>query len=496
MSIDTAPVTEQAGDHRIRGRALGLLVVLCGAAFLEGVDIAMFGIALPVIRADLGLATGELQWVVSAYILGYGGFMLLGGRTADLLGRRRVFLVALTVFIVFSGLGGLASESWMLLTARAVTGVAAAFMMPAGLSIITTSFEEGPLRTKALLIYAGIGAAGFSIGLVAGGLLTMLGWRWVFFAPVLVSTVLLVLAVPLVPRDAVASDRPKRGRADVAGAVTVTAAFLTLIAAIEQSSHAEPVVTVALAITSAMLFAAFIAIERRAQEPLVRLSFLRRMPLLRAYAGAASLAAGFMGFQFLVVLYLQEQLGWTALQSSLAMLVLGIDAILAPTLTPRLVARFGLWPVTLGGLAFAAVSFLLFLPVGPDWTYAAMFPSFLALGLAFTFAYGPLTVAATDGVADDDQGLSGGLLYTAFQFGAAIGLAATSAVLTALAADGTAPLEATRIALGVPLAAAALGIVVAIGGVAVHRRDRLSRASCPRRPKTASDRGAAASATH
>lgn len=460
------------GSDRIRGRALGLLIVLCGAAFLEGVDIAMFGVALPVIRADLGLATGELQWVVSAYILGYGGFMLLGGRAADLLGRRRVFLIALTVFIVFSGLGGLATESWLLLTARAVTGIAAAFMMPAGLSIITTSFEEGPLRTKALLIYAGIGAAGFSLGLVAGGLLTMVGWRWVFFAPVLVSTVLLVLAVPFVPRDRAASVRPKRGRADVAGAVIVTAAFLALIAAIEQSTHAATIVTVGLAVVSAVLFAAFVAIERRAQQPLVRLSFLRRMPQLRAYAGAASLAAGFMGFQFLVVLHLQEVQGWTTLQASLAMLVLGIDAILAPTLTPRLVARFGLWPVILGGLAFAAASFVLFLPVGPDWTYAAMFPSFLALGLAFTFAYGPLTVAATDGVADDDQGLSGGLLYTAFQFGAAIGLAATSAALTALAAEGTAPVDATRVALAVPLAASALGIVVAIAGVVANRRRR------------------------
>lgn len=460
------------GDDRIRGRGLGLLIVLCGAAFLEGVDVAMFGVALPVIRADLGLATGELQWVVSAYILGYGGFMLLGGRAADLLGRRRVFLVALTVFIVFSGLGGLATESWLLLIARAITGIAAAFMMPAGLSIITTSFEEGPLRTKALLIYAGIGAAGFSLGLVAGGLLTMLGWRWVFFAPVVVSTVLLVLAVPFVPREPEASVRSKRGRADVAGAVTVTAAFLALIAAIEQSSHADPIVTGTLGFASVVLFAAFLAIERRAQQPLVRLSFLRRMPLLRAYAGAASLAAGFMGFQFLVVLHLQEVQGWTTLQASLAMLVLGIDAILAPTLTPRLVARFGLWPVILGGLAFAAASFVLFLPVGPDWTYAAMFPSFLALGLAFTFAYGPLTVAATDGVADDDQGLSGGLLYTAFQFGAAIGLAATSAALTALDADGTAPVDATRMALAVPLAASALGTVVAITGVVASRRRR------------------------
>lgn len=476
MTTDTrsipAPDAERAAPYtdRLRGRALGLLVVLCGAAFLEGVDIAMFNVALPVIRADLGLATGELQWVVSAYILGYGGFMLLGGRAADLLGRRRVFLVAMTVFLVFSALGGLATESWTLLTARAVTGIAAAFMMPAGLSIITTSYAEGPLRTRALLIYAGIGAAGFSLGLVAGGLLTILGWRWVFFAPVLITGVLLALALPLVPRQAATSARLGRGRADVAGAVTVTGAFLTLIAAIEQSSHAAPIVTGVLAGASVVLFAAFVMIERRAPEPLVRLSFLRRMPLLRAYAGAAALAAGFMGFQFLVVLHLQELLGWTTLQASLAMLVMGIDAILAPTLTPRLVARFGLWPVILVGLALAGVSFLLFLPVAPDWTYAAMFPSFLALGLAFTFAYGPLTVAATDGVDDDDQGLSGGLLYTSFQFGAAIGLAATSALLMAVAADGVAAVDATRTALVVPAAASVVGIAVAIAGVVAAKR--------------------------
>ncbi|WP_232333799.1 MFS transporter [Agromyces laixinhei] len=457
-------------DDRIRGRALGLLVVLCGAAFLEGVDIAMFGVALPAIRADLGLTTGQLQWVVSAYILGYGGFMLLGGRAADLLGRRRVFLVALAVFIVFSGLGGLASEPWSLLAARAATGVAAAFMMPAGLSIITTGFREGPVRTRALLIYAGIGAAGFSIGLVAGGLLTIFGWRWVFFAPVIVSVVLLAFAFPLVPKPEAGATRPPRGRADVAGAILVTGAFLALLTAVEQSSHAEPLVTWSLAALSILLIVAFVGIERRASEPLVRLSFLRRIPQLRAYAGAASLAAGFMGFQFLVVLHLQEQRGWNSLVTSLALLVLGIDAILAPLLTPRLVARFGLWPVTLVGLVAAAASFLLFLPVTDEWAYAAMFPSFLALGLAFTFAYGPLTVAATDGVADEDQGLSGGLLYTSFQFGAAIGLAATSAVMTAAAADGVEPIEATRLSLAVPIAASVLGIAAAIGGVVASRR--------------------------
>ncbi len=484
MTTDTSSTptrtdeTQRNRDDRITGRALGLLVVLCGAAFLEGVDVAMFGIALPAIRADLGLSTGELQWVVSAYILGYGGFMLLGGRAADLLGRRRVFLVALAVFVVFSGLGGLAGEPWLLLAARAATGVAAAFMMPAGLSIITTGFPEGPMRTRALLIYAGIGAAGFSIGLVVGGLLTIFGWRWVFFAPVIVSAVLLALAIPLVPKPVQSGPKVGRGRADVAGAVAVTGAFLALLTAVEQSSHAEPAWTLSLAALSALLFGAFVLIERRAREPLVRLSFLRRMPQLRAYAGAASLAAGFLGYQFLVVLYLQEQRGWDSLMTSLALLVLGIDAILAPLLTPRLVKRFGLWPVTLVGLGAAAASFLLFLPVTGDWMYAAMFPSFLALGLAFTLAYGPLTVAATDGVADEDQGLSGGLLYAAFQFGAAIGLAATSAVMSAAAAGGLAPIEVTRLSLAVPIAASVLGIAAAIGGVMSSRR-----APRPSRPR-------------
>ncbi|MGO4429418.1 MFS transporter, partial [Streptomyces sp. MCAF7] len=158
-----------------------MLFVLCGAIFLEGIDVAMLNVALPSIRADLGMSTGELQWVMSAYVVGYGGFMLLGGRAADLFGRRQMFLLWLTVFLLFSGLGGFADDGPTLIVARFVTGVAAAFMTPAGLSIITTSFEEGPQRDKALLIYSGTAAGGFSIGLVVGGLLTSADWRWVFF---------------------------------------------------------------------------------------------------------------------------------------------------------------------------------------------------------------------------------------------------------------------------------------------------------------------------
>jgi MFS family permease len=456
---DTIPLAPSG--IRLNGRGILLLVVLCGAAFLEGIDIAMFNIALPVIRADLDLETTQLQWILSAYVIAYGGFMILGGRVGDRLGRRRVFLAALVVFIAFSLSGGVAEEGWMLVVARFATGVAAAFMMPTGLAIITTSFAEGAARNRAVLIYAGIGAAGFSLGLVAGGVLTAIGWRWVFFAPVALGILILVGGLPLIPRDTGAQDRVAF---DLIGAVSLTIGMVLTVLTVEQISHGLSPVVVVGAVGAAAFLVLFGIRQRRATAPLIPTTFLRSRALLRAYLGAGSLAAGFMGFQFIVVLYLQELRGWSALQTALAMVVLAIDAILAPTVTPRLVSRFGTWPVAIGGLAFAALSYLLFLPVAPDWTYALMFPSFLALGLAFTLAYGPLTIAATDGVADEEQGLTSGILYTFFQFGAALGLAVTSAALTIATASGSQTIDAYRTALWAPLGFAVVGIVAAVAG--------------------------------
>src|SRR2546427_1967499 len=187
------------GTGRLTGRAWSTLLVLCGALFLDALDVSMMGVALPSIRTDLQMSTSALQWVVSAYVLGYGGFLLLGGRAADLLGRRRVFLVSLGVFVVASALGGLANDGSLLIAMRLVKGMSAAFTAPAGLSIITTSFAEGPARNKAISIYTATGATGFSLGLVFGGLLTEIGWRWVFFLPVAVAAVTLAGAIPLVP---------------------------------------------------------------------------------------------------------------------------------------------------------------------------------------------------------------------------------------------------------------------------------------------------------
>src|SRR5262245_4947343 len=203
------------GAERLSMRAWGMLLVLCGALFLDAMDVSMIGVALPSIREDLGLSTSSLQWVVSAYVLGYGGFLLLGGRAADLLGRRRVFLLSLGVFVVASALGGLVDDGSLLIATRFVKGVSAAFTAPAGLSIITTSFAEGPIRNRAFAIYTATGATGFSLGLVVGGLLTEVGWRWVFFLPVPVALATLLAGIRLVPSDA---PNARQGRGfDVAG---------------------------------------------------------------------------------------------------------------------------------------------------------------------------------------------------------------------------------------------------------------------------------------
>lgn len=444
-----------------RTRSALLLVALCGAAFLEGIDIAMFNIALPVIREALDLPTSQLQWIVSGYVIGYGGFMLLGGRTADVYGRRRVFLIALVVFIGMSALGGIAPNGTLIIAVRVITGIAAAFLMPAGLAIITTSFPEGPQRDRAVLIYAGIGAAGFSLGLVAGGVLTTFGWRWVFFAPVVLALVVLVLAVPLIPRDRTAAGTRRRSL-DLPGAVLATGAVVLTVTAIENSAHGPAVTSAMLGGLAAALFGGFVIRQRTAADPLVPLRLLRDGSLVNAYIGAGCLAAGFMGFQFIVVLYLQELRGWSALATALAMLVVAIDAILAPTLTPILVRRFGLWRVIAAGMGSAALCFVLFIGVEQDWVYASMLPSFLALGIAFTLAYGPLTIAATDGVEESAQGLTSGLLYTTFQFGAALGLAGTTAVQVAASAAGAGQLESYRAALLVPVLIGVVGIAVTL----------------------------------
>lgn len=253
-------------------------------------------------------------------------------------------------------------------------------------------------------------------------------------------------------------------RVDLPGAVTVTAAIVLLVLGVERSAHVGAAWTAALVAAGLALGAVFVRIERRSAAPLVRLGLLRSGTLVRANLAALLFSAAFFGFQFVAVLYLQELRGWSTGQTSLAMLAIGADAVLAPTLTPRLVRRFGNAKVVVTGLVLALVAYVLFLPIGTDTAYLAMFPTMIVLGVAFALAYGPLTIVATNGVDESEQGLAGGLLYTSFQFGAALGLAACTAVLTGAAAGP----GSYRMALAVPIAAVALAAV--ISGTGLRKR--------------------------
>jgi EmrB/QacA subfamily drug resistance transporter len=452
--------------ERLSGRAWGMLLVLCGALFLDAMDVSMIGVALPSIRDDLGLSTSSLQWVVSAYVLGYGGFLLLGGRAADLLGRRKVFLIALGVFVVASALGGLVNDGSLLIATRFIKGVSAAFTAPAGLSIITTSFAEGPIRNRAIAIYTATGATGFSLGLVFGGLLTEIGWRWVFFLPVPVALATLVAGLWLVPRDARSVHVSRTF--DLAGAVTLTSAMLLLVFTVVEAPDVgwgSPR-TIGSFLAVAAILAAFVAIERRAAAPLVRLGILRSAPLVQANLAAMMLIGGWFGFQFIATLYMQQLRGWSPLETGLAIFPGGfLVAVLAPRIAP-LVLRFGVRRLVTAGLASTAIGYALFLPIGLDSAYAtAILPTMLFAGFGFALAYGPLNIAATNGVAAHEQGLASGLVSTSFQFGGALVLAVATAVNNAnTVADGSAQglLEGFQAAVVVSVIAAGLGVVVSM----------------------------------
>jgi MFS family permease len=421
-------------------------------------------------------------------VLGYGGLLLLGGRAADLLGRRRVFLVALAVFAVASLLGGLASSAALLIAARLIKGMAAAFTAPAGLSIITTTFAEGHARNRALSIYSAFGAAGFSLGLVLSGLLTEVSWRWTLLMPAPIAALILVAGIRLIPRTdspaaAASLARTSHGAApparrgfDLLGAATVTAGMLLLVYAVvsaPQAGWASPRTLVSFAAAIALL-GAFLAIERRSRDPLVRLSIFRSGELTRANLGAMVLFGSYVSFQFLVTQYLQIMAGWSALGTALAFLPAGVLVAAASPRMGWVLDRFGPARVVAVGFACLAAGYTLFLRVGPAPDYpAVILPSLLLIGAAFGLGFASLNVQATAGVADHEQGLASGILQTSFQVGGAIVLAVVTAVIDTSGADHTvsAPtLTAYRPALGVITGVAVLGLAVTLAGLRASRR--------------------------
>jgi MFS family permease len=484
MTTATAPAAQDT--NRWSPRLWGTLIVLCAALFLDALDVSMVGVALPSIRTDLHLSTTSLQWVVSGYVLGYGGLLLLGGRAADLLGRRRVFLTALAVFAVASLLGGLVDDGGLLIATRFVKGVAAAFTAPAGLSIITTTFAEGRERNRALSIYTTCGASGFSLGLVLSGLLTEVGWRWTFLMPFPLALLALAAGSRLIPRQAVPA-REGRGY-DLAGAVTATGGLLLLVYTVTEAQGAGwgSARTVLSLVAVAALFAGFVAIEQRTAHPLVRLGIFRKGLVARANIGALALFGAYVGFQFIATLYLQSLLGWSALDMALAFLPAGLIVAASATRMGALVDRYGTTKLMLVGFPAALLAYANFLRIGVHGDYlTVILPSMVLLGVHFALVFPSLNIQATSGVDDSEQGLASGLVNTAFQIGGAVVLAVVTAVVTSGASGGAGPGDARsqlggyHHALGVVVGVAALGLLITAVGAAGDRRAARGRVEHP-----------------
>jgi EmrB/QacA subfamily drug resistance transporter len=428
------PAVSAATQQRLsRGSANPwvVLVLICIAQFMVILDATIVNVALPSIQTDIGLSEANLQWIVNAYTLVFGGFLLLGGRAGDLLGRKRVFLVGLVIFTAASLLNGLAVNSGMLIGFRAVQGLGAALVSPAALSIISTTFAEGKERARALGVWAAIAIGGSAVGLVLGGWLTQsFSWRWIFFVNVPVGIIAFFLSLRLVPES---RDEELERSFDIAGAVTATGGLMALVYAMvsADSSGWGSTKVISFFVLAAVLLTAFFLIERRSASPLVRLSIFSIRSLATANISMFFAASGIFAMFFFNTLYIQTVLGYDPLKAGLAflpftggiMVSAGLASSFAPRVGVRLVATIGLIVSIIGMLL------LVRLPVHGSYVPDVL-PSILLTSLGMGAVFMPLTLIATTGLDDDDQGLASGLFNTSQQVGGSVGLAILSTVAT------------------------------------------------------------------
>jgi EmrB/QacA subfamily drug resistance transporter len=417
-----------------------VLVIVCLAQFMVVLDATVVNIALPSIQHGLDFSDADLQWVVNAYTLVFGGFLLLGGRAADLLGRKRLFLAGVVLSTAASLLNGLAQSSSMLIAGRALQGLGGALVSPAALSILMTSFPGTQERTKALGVWSAIVAGGAAAGLLLGGVLTdLLSWEWVFFVNVPVGILAVVAALRFVPES---RDEKAHRAFDLAGAVTVTGGLIVLVYAIvkAQSFGWGSTRTVAMLAAAAVLLVAFVAIERRSAAPLIRLNIFRTRTLTAANLAMMLEASGMFSMFFFASLYVQELMGYSPLKAGLAFLPVTSGIMIGAGIAQVAIRRFGPRPVPVVGLLLATFGMVWLTALPVDGSYvsdllAGLFPMSLGMGLTFV----PVTLLATAGVPAEDSGLASGLLNTSQQVGGALGLA----ILSTLAANHTTSLLAS-----------------------------------------------------
>jgi len=462
----------QSARRKWYGLALLLLV-----QFMVVLDIAIVNVALPSIKIDLGFSQENLQWVISAYALFFGGFLLLGGRLADLLGRRRLFLVGIVLFTTASLVSGLAWGEGPLIGARALQGLGAALITPAALSILMTTFAEGKERNAALGAWGGVGAFGAVAGVLLGGVLTeLLSWNWIFFVNVPVGILGLVLAPFLIDesRDATAESY------DIPGAVLVTSSLVTLVYAITQANHFGwgSATTIGLFAAAAGLMAGFLAWESRVKDPLMPFSIFRLRTLVGANIAGFILGTALFGMFLMLTLYMQQVLGYSAMQTGVAYLAVAGSAIVTSGIAAQLVNRVGVKPVLVVGMAALTGGLVWFTQVSVGGSYwVDLLPGFLMVAVGLGFSFVPISIAALAGVQASEAGLASGLLNTSQQIGGALGIAALSAIATSATTSdlktGTAPAVALTNGFQSAFIAGALvgvvGILVSI--FVVSRRD-------------------------
>jgi len=418
------PAQAQTPDPR-RWRALALV---CVAFFMTVLDGTIVTVALPSIKTSLSVSDSNLQWLLIAYSITFGGLLLLGGRAADLLGRRRLFMIGVTIFTAASLVCGLANTIGVLIAARALQGVGAAIVSPAVLSIITTTFEEGSERNKALGIWGAIGGSGAAAGVLLGGILTKYaGWEWIFFVNVPVGALVLALTRTVVRESRI----PGLRGFDVGGAVTITSSLSLLVYAISRAPDVGWGTgrTIGLLIASAVLFVAFLVIETRSPSPMVSFDIFRIRTVTGANVCGFFLGAVVFSNFFLLTLYVQQVLGYSALKTGLTFLATAGMVVLVAGISQALVTRVGPRPVLAVGLALITGGMLWYTQIPVNGSFAThLLPGYLLVGVGMAFSFIPMSIAAVAGVEPQETGLASGLINAAQQIGGALGVAIAATV--------------------------------------------------------------------
>jgi EmrB/QacA subfamily drug resistance transporter len=423
------------------------LALLCVTQFVVVLDIAVVNVALPSIQEDLGFSQDNLQWVISAYALVFGGFLLLGGRLADILGRRVVFMAGLVIFTVGSLLCGLAWSDESLIAARGLQGLGAATVTPSALSILTTTFTEGRERNIALGAWGAVGGFGAAAGVLMGGILTdLLSWEWIFFVNIPVGVVAFALS-PILLRES----KDAHGQShDVAGAVLVTGGLILLVLGITQGRQWEwlSARTIGVFAASAVLLAAFALWEQRQRDPLVPFSIFRLQTLTAANVAGFIMGTALFSMFLILTLYMQQVLGYSPIKTGVAYLAVAGTAVIWANVAAVVVNRIGVKPVLVAGMALLTIGLLYFTQVSVDGSYwTDLFPGFLILGISIPFAFVPITIAALAGTKPQEAGLASGLINTSQQIGGAVGIAILSTIAVSTTDDAVAQGTAIPVAL-------------------------------------------------